>query len=101
MAGDKYIIKDQYATYYLTCTVIHWIDLFTRREYKDIIVESLNYCVKEKNLVINAWVIMSSHIHLVARCEAPTGMSAFLRDSKKFTSKRFIDEMELIHEIAI
>jgi REP element-mobilizing transposase RayT len=41
---------------------------------------------------------MSNHIHLVAKCDDPTGMSAFLRDFKKFTSKRFIDEIELIHE---
>jgi hypothetical protein len=29
MSGDKYIIADQHACYFLTFTVIHWIDVFT------------------------------------------------------------------------
>lgn len=38
MAGDKYIIDDQYAKYFITCTVVNWIDLFTRKVYRDIII---------------------------------------------------------------
>jgi putative transposase len=97
MSGG-YIIGDQHNPYFLTCTVIQWIDLFTRRVYKDIIVDSLNYCTAEKNLTIYAWVIMSNHIHLVARCDPPGRMSDFLRDFKKFTSKRFIDAIEDVPE---
>lgn len=40
MSGDRYYISDQHAPYFVTCTVIHWIDVFT---YKDIIVNSLNH----------------------------------------------------------
>ncbi len=32
MAGDKYIIDDQYAKYFITCTVVNWIDLFIYKE---------------------------------------------------------------------
>jgi putative transposase len=38
MSGDKYFISDQHAPYFITCTIIHWIDFFTRKEYKDIVV---------------------------------------------------------------
>lgn len=98
MSGDRYIISDQHAVYYLTCTIVQWIDLFTRVEYKDVIVDSLNHCIKEKNLVVYAWVIMSNHIHLVAYCNEPGSISAFLRDFKKFTSKKFIEIMSEINE---
>jgi REP-associated tyrosine transposase len=98
MSGDKYFISDQQATYFLTCTVIHWIDLFTRKEYRDIVVESLNYCVEEKHLILYSWVIMSNHIHLVARCSLPGSMSGFLRDFKKFTSKKFIATIQNSNE---
>lgn len=30
MAGDKYRIADTESTYFLTLTVVYWIDLFTR-----------------------------------------------------------------------
>ena len=98
MSGDKYFITDQHATYFITCTVIHWIDLFTKKEYKDIIVESLNHCIDNKNLQLYSWVIMSNHLHLVARCSAPGTMSGFLRDFKKFTSKRFIKTIQNTNE---
>lgn len=90
MSGDSYLIKDQSATYFLTLTIVKWIDIFTKREYRDVVVDSLNYCTKSKGLVLNAWVIMSNHIHLVGRVEAEIGMSGFLRDFKKYTSKKIV-----------
>lgn len=98
MSGDRYYISDQHATYFITCTVIYWIDLFTRQSYRDIIVNSLNFCIREKHLVVYAWVIMSNHIHLVVRVEPPGEMSALLRDFKKFTSKQFIQNLKNIPE---
>jgi len=98
MSGDRYKIHDQNGTYFLTLTVVYWIDVFSRREYRDIIIESLNYCIKEKGLVIHSWVIMSNHIHLVARVEVNNGMSAVLRDFKKFTSKSILKTIVNIPE---
>lgn len=98
MSGDKYIITDQHDCYFLTLTVIKWVDLFTRREYRDILVNSLNYCVEHKGLKLYAWVIMTNHVHLVAECGAPHRMSDFLRDFKKFTSKQLIETVQEIPE---
>ena len=90
MSGDRYCIAEQNATYFLTLTVVDWIDLFTRKEYCLVIVDSLNYCIKEKNMELFAWVIMSSHVHLVVRVKEPDKLSNVLRDFKKFTSKSII-----------
>lgn len=57
-----------------------------------------NHCIENKHLVLYAWVIMTNHIHLAARCDPPGGMSAFLRDFKKFTSKKIVDTIENISE---
>uniref|UniRef100_UPI00404A1F2A REP-associated tyrosine transposase n=1 Tax=Fulvivirga sp. TaxID=1931237 RepID=UPI00404A1F2A len=96
MSGDRYKIQDQQACYFITMTVVYWIDVFSRRDYKDVIVESLNYCIANKGLNLYAWVIMSNHIHIVGKVETELGMSGFLRDFKKFTSKKIV---ELIQEI--
>ncbi|MEQ8477038.1 transposase [Fulvivirga sp.] len=96
MSGDRYKIQDQQACYFITMTVVYWIDVFSRRDYKDIIVESLNYCIANKGLNLYAWIIMSNHIHIVGKVETELGMSGFLRDFKKFTSKKIV---ELIQEI--
>jgi REP element-mobilizing transposase RayT len=65
MSGDKYFITDQHSPYFLTLTVVQLVDLLCRRDYRDILVESLNYCTKEKYITIFSWVIMSNHLHLV------------------------------------
>ena len=98
MSGDKYLIVDQHACYFLTFTVIRWIDIFTRREYRDIIIESLDYCIKNKGLTLYAWIIMSNHIHLVGEMNHPQTMSAFIRDFKKFTSRKINKTIITINE---
>ena len=90
MSGDKYYITNQHQSYYITCTIINWIDLFTRPFYQQIIVDSLNYCSINKGLKLNGWVLMSNHLHFAGRCEEPNRMSDFLRDFKKHTSKKLI-----------
>ena len=98
MSGDRYQIQDQQGVYFLTITVIHWIDVFSRKNYRDIVVESLNYCVKNKGLHIYSWVIMSNHVHLVAKVKEPFGMSGFLRDFKQFTSRHIVSAIQEIPE---
>ncbi len=46
--ADAYPIKDQYNAYFITLTVIDWVDVFTRKEYKDILIDSLHYCMQER-----------------------------------------------------
>ncbi|GAB2796788.1 transposase [Rhabdobacter roseus] len=94
MSQDRYVVQDQHMVHFLTMTVIHWIDVFTRPVYKHIICDSLNYCVREKGLVLFGWVLMSNHLHLIARVDEPHTMTAFLRDFKKFTSKAIVAAIE-------
>ncbi len=46
--SDKYKIWDQGKPYFLTLTIVGWIDVFTRRNYKMTIINSLQYCQREK-----------------------------------------------------
>ncbi len=48
--SQGYTIKDQEAAHYITLQVVRWVDIFTRKVYRDIVVDSLNYCQKEKGL---------------------------------------------------
>jgi len=86
-----YHISDQFATYFVTFTTVGWIDLFTRKECQDIIISSLNYCQSEKGLTIHAYVIMSSHLHLIVTANPDSdGLSNIIRDFKGYTSKQLI-----------
>ena len=43
--------------YFVSFAVIEWVDVFTRKEYRDIIPESLRYSKKEKDLLDDGIVI--------------------------------------------
>ena len=67
-----------------------WVDIFTRKVYRDITIESLQYCQQQKGLDLIAFVMMSNHIHLIARSK--TGdLSGTIRDFKNFTSRKFLE----------
>ena len=88
MSGDRYKIAEQNGVYYITLTVVNWIDVFTRKDYKYIIVDSLKYCQDNKGLVLYGWVLMSNHLHIIAKADDEFRMSDILRDFKKHTSKQ-------------
>jgi len=88
-----YHIKEQDKLYFITLQVVEWVDIFSRQKYRDIIIENLTYCQKNKGLEIFAWVIMSNHIHLMVRSEK-LELSNVLRDFKSYTSKLILAEIE-------
>ena len=51
----KYKICDQAALYFVTFTVIQGLDVFARREYRDIFLDSIRYCQMHKGLEVCAY----------------------------------------------
>jgi REP element-mobilizing transposase RayT len=84
--GRKYTFHAHDELYFVSFATVQWIDVFTRRIYCDIIVESLGYCIKNKGLELYAWCIMSNHVHLIISTEKGN-LSDILRDLKRHTSK--------------
>jgi len=92
---SHYKIFDQHGLNFVTITVVDWVDVFIRKQYKDILLESLRHCQKEKGLLVYAYVIMSSHLHLIVEASSPEiPLSDILRDFKKFTAKTILREIE-------
>ncbi len=75
--------------YFITMTIVDWIDLFTRPIYFDLIIQNFQYCQQNKCLEIYEYVIMTNHVHLICKgTDVP--LSDILRDFKSFTSKELI-----------
>ena len=98
MSSENYRVENQNAVYFLTFTVTDWVDVFTRLNYRNIIVESLDYCRKNKGLKLYAWCLMTNHIHLVCSADQPFRMTDFIRDFKQFTAKKVLHDIETLPE---
>ena len=79
--------------YFVTLTVVGWIDLFSRENYKKILVENLKHCQVKENLDIYAYVIMTNHLHLVCS-RGDNDLKELLGRFKSYTSKLFLKEIE-------
>jgi REP element-mobilizing transposase RayT len=87
--GASYQIRDQSEVYYMTFQVVGWADIFTRKMYRDILLESFSYCRKEKGMLLIAYVVMSNHVHVIMQ-SSKGDLSGLVRDFKKFTSKEIL-----------
>ena len=81
--------------YFATLTVVGWIDLFTRRACAEVMVHNLNLCIERKGLSVWAWVLMPSHLHLIAGVPVGQRLGEVLGDYKGFTAKKLL--AEIIH----
>jgi REP element-mobilizing transposase RayT len=82
----KYKFGDSSELYFKSVAVIKWIDLFIRKEYKDIVPDSWRFCQQEKGLEIYGWCIMSSHVRMIV---GTTGrpLEKTIGEMKSFTSR--------------
>lgn len=86
----KYKFHNTEGIYFVSFAVKDWTDVFIRNEYKDILLESLPYCQKNKGLEIYAWCIMSSHVHLIISTKTGFLLENILRDFKRHTAKNIV-----------
>ena len=73
--------------------VVDWVDVFTRRAYKDIVIDTLPTAEKNKGLTIFAYVLMSNYLHMLVQSQT-RHLGGTLRDFKSYTSKVIIDAIE-------
>ena len=85
----KYKMRNSDGAYFVSFATVYWIDVFIREIYFQAIIQSLEFCRKEKGMQIYGYCIMPSHIHLLfqAKNQNPTEV---LRDFKKFTANQLI-----------
>ncbi|MBK7879958.1 MAG: transposase [Saprospiraceae bacterium] len=91
--STKYKFLDPEGIYFVSFATVDWVDVFTRQEYKDIFIDSLKYCQKNKGMIIHAWCLMTNHVHLIFSSNEKGKHSDILRDLKKYTSKKLLESI--------
>ena len=93
---DCFRIVDGVYVYFVTFTLIDWLPIFINPDPTQTIVDSLRFCIKEKGLRINTYVIMPNHLHMIVFDEKFDNerLRQTLVDFRKFTGRKlagFID----------
>ena len=93
---DKSLLKPQRKShidkgeiYFWTATINQWQRLLERDEYKDVIIDSLQYLTDEGKIDVFAFVIMPNHIHLIWRVNDLNGKESPQGSFLKYTAHTF------------
>jgi REP element-mobilizing transposase RayT len=69
MGRSRYKIYESTHPHFVTCAVLHWLPLFTRKESVQIIIDSLEFLQKTDNLKLYAYMILENHLHMVVQSD--------------------------------
>lgn len=76
---------------FFTAVCTDWLNLLESEECKNVIIRSLQYRIKTKQVGLAGYVIMPNHIHIIWRIAAGIERADFQRDFLKITAKEIID----------
>ena len=96
--SHQYRVRNPEEIYFVTFTIVDWVDIFTRPSYKELIIESLIYCQQSKGLEIYGFCLMTNHLHLLVAANSPAYLPDIIRDFKKHTNKQIISLVEQENE---
>jgi REP element-mobilizing transposase RayT len=79
--------------HFFTATNLEWKRLLFRDKYKDVIIESMRFLVKNKLVIIYGFVIMENHIHIIWQLQAGKRREDVQRDFLKYTAQQIKKDM--------
>ncbi len=88
MTRTRYKIYETTHPHFLTCTVVGWMPVFTRRATAQILLDSWQFLQQQDRLTLYGYAILENHIHWIASSpNLATEISAF----KSYTARKIID----------
>jgi putative transposase len=88
MTRTRYKIYETTHPYFLTCTVVGWIPIFTRNETVEIVLDSWRFLQDNGRLTLYGFVIMENHLHWIASAD---DLADQVSRFKSFTARKIID----------
>jgi putative transposase len=91
MTHSRYRIFETTHPYFMTCTIVGWLPVFTRPEAVNLIFNSWRFLQGDSGFQLFAYVILENHLHLVASApDLRTDMQRF----KSYTARTIVDLLE-------
>jgi len=93
MARSRYGINDPQSAHFLTCTIVHWLPVFTRPEMVDTVLGSFRHLQAHRNLNLYGYVILENHLHWIA---ASDDLGRDVANFKSFTAKAIVKQLQAL-----
>src|SRR5262249_50381144 len=77
--------------YFMTCTIVGWLPVFTRPEAVQVLFDSWKFLRQNRGFSLYGYVILENHLHLIA--SAPDLANA-MKSFKMYTAGAIIELLE-------
>ena len=91
MTRTRYRIFEPEYPYFLTCTIVGWLPVFTRPEAVQILFDCWRFLQREKGFSLYGYVVLENHLHMIAT--APELANA-VKSFKMYTAGKIIELLE-------
>ena len=78
--------------YFVTASIIDWKNLFITPEYINIPLNSLAWMIRQKRILLFAFVIMPSHLHTILKPESDS-IGEFVQQFGSFTAHEILQKL--------
>ncbi|MEA1915974.1 MAG: transposase [Campylobacterota bacterium] len=91
MGRTRYKIYEPTHPHFVTCTILHWLPIFTRKESVQIVIDCLKFLQEKDNLKVYAYVILENHLHMIVSSD---NLHKTMKSFKQFTAKQILDMLK-------
>ncbi len=92
------MLFSEYYPDYFTATILEWKHLLKQDKYKDIIVSSLEFLVKENRIKVFGFAVMSNHIHVIWQVQPNFQPKEIQLSFMKYTAQMIIKDLRNNHQ---
>ena len=75
---------------FFTSTILEWKQLLLNDSYKDIIIDSLRFLVRQQRVIVYGFVIMPNHVHIIWQIQPGHKREDVQRDFMKYTAQMML-----------
>ena len=88
MGRSRYKIYEPTHPHFVTCTILHWLPIFTRKESVQIILDCLKFLQEKDELKLYAYVVLENHLHMVVQSN---DLEKSMKSFKQYTAKALLE----------
>ena len=97
MGRSRYTITEADKPYFMTCTVVEWLPVFTRPETVNILLDCWQYQRQHAGLKLYGYVILENHLHFIAQAD---NLNKCVSSFKSYTARQILDHLAAQHKRA-
>ena len=94
MPRSRYRFAEDNQAHFLTCTVVEWLPVFTRKETVEVVLDAWRHQRREYGLRLYGFVVLENHLHAIVQCD---GLPSVWARFKSYSARGIIERLEAAH----